>query len=286
LGKTALFGRILNKKEMIDLIKDVDAVIIGVDPLDEEILQHASQLKIISKYGVGTDNIDLIYAECKGIPVTVATGANTDAVADFTMALLLAVARRVIPIDQGCRQLDWNKITAVDVWDKTIGLVGLGAIGKGVARRAKGFNMKILAYDLFKDEAYAAEHQIDYVSIDELLEKADFISLHLPLTEQTHHLIGRLEFERMKSTAVIVNTARGGLIDEKALLNALQNNQIWGAGIDVFEQEPPREIGLLQLNNVVIGSHCAASTYQAIENMGMMASKNVLKHLGLNALAG
>ncbi|WP_312883469.1 phosphoglycerate dehydrogenase [Paenibacillus germinis] len=273
------YGRIMNKQEMVELIKDVDAVIVGVDPIDQEVLEHAPKLKVISKYGVGTDNIDLNYAREKGIPVTVTTGANKDAVADYTIALMLAAARRMIPIDKACRQLNWNKITSVDVWGKTLGLVGLGAIGKGVAARARGFNMNILAYDLVKDETYAAEHQIDYVGLNELLRTADFISLHLPLTEQTHHLIGAKELASMKETAVIVNTARGGLINEQALLEALRENRIWGAGMDVFEQEPPQDKGFLELDNLIIGSHCAASTYQAIENMGVMAAANVLEYL-------
>lgn len=273
------YGRILDKAEMKELIRDADAVIVGVDPLDADVLSAASRLKVISKYGVGTDNIDQAFAASKGIRVAVAAGANTDAVADYTLALMLAVARRVVPIDQGCRRLDWQKQTAVDVWGKTVGLIGLGAIGKGVARRAKGFNMNVLAYDLYPDPEYAARNGVEYVSLDRLLRESDFISLHLPLTEQTHHIIGRAEFEKMKPTAVLVNTARGGLIDEKALLRVLRENRIWGAGIDVFSQEPPEEKELLQLCNIVIGSHTAASTFQAIENMGVMAAENVLKHM-------
>jgi D-3-phosphoglycerate dehydrogenase len=273
------YGRILDKAEMKELIRDADAVIVGVDPLDADVLSAASRLKVISKYGVGTDNIDQTFAASKGIEVAVAAGANTDAVADYTLALMLAVARRIVPIDQGCRRMDWQKQTAVDVWGKTVGLIGLGAIGKGVARRAKGFDMRVLAYDLYQDPEYAARNGIEYVSLDRLLRESDFISLHLPLTEQTHHIIGPAEFEKMKPTAVLVNTARGGLIDEAALLRVLRENRIWGAGIDVFSQEPPEEKELLQLGNIVIGSHTAASTYQAIENMGVMAAENVLKHM-------
>jgi phosphoglycerate dehydrogenase-like enzyme len=273
------FGRILTKAELIQLIPDMDAVIIGVDPLDEEVLRHAHQLKVISKYGVGTDNIDLNYAECKGIKVTVTADANKEAVADYTLALMLGAARRMVRIDQECRKLNWEKITAVDVWNKTIGLIGLGSIGKGVAARAQGFNMKVIAYDSMQDHHYAANNQIEYVTMDYLLEHADFISLHLPLTERTHHLISYPQFAKVKETAVIVNTARGGLIDEKALLWALTHNKIWGAGIDVFEQEPTQEKELLLLDNIVIGSHCAASTFQSIENMEIMSVTHILEHL-------
>ena len=273
------FGRILEKREMMELIRGMDAVIIGVDPLDGEVLAQADRLKVISKYGVGTDNIDLAAAERRGIRVTVTAGANTEAVADYTMALMLAAARRIIPIDRRCRHLDWSKMTAVDVWGKTIGIVGLGAIGQGVARRAQGFNMRVLAYDIVQDEAYAARHGIRYVPLRELLTEADFVSLHLPLTEQTYHLIGAEELRLMKPHAVLVNTARGGLVDEKALIEALRNRRIWGAGLDVFEREPPEHRELLELDNVVLGSHSAASTFQAIENMGIMAAAHVLEAL-------
>jgi len=272
------YGRILEKSEMIELLRDADAVIVGVDPLDAEVLDHAKALKVISKYGVGTDNIDMEHAARRGIRVDVAAGANKDAVADFAFALMLAAARRIVPIDRGCRALDWRKETAVDVFGRTLGLVGLGAIGKGVAERAKGFRMKVLAYDQYQDPAYAAANGVEYVPLDRLLRESDFISLHAPLTDETRHIIGPVAFEAMKPTAVVVNTARGGLIDEKALLRALRERRIWGAGIDVFAQEPPEDRELLELDNIVIGSHTAASTFQAIENMSVMAAENVIKY--------
>jgi phosphoglycerate dehydrogenase-like enzyme len=273
------YGRILERDEMISLIKDVDGVIIGVDPLDQDVMQHASKLKAIAKYGVGTDNIDMSYAAKQGIPVSITLGANKEAVADYTFSLLLAAARKLTIIDRECRQLNWSKITTVDMWNKSLGLIGMGNIGKGVAKRALGFNMKVLAYDLIKDEDYAADNQIEYVSFETLIHQSDFISLHLPLNEHTHHIIGDNEFNMMKRTAVLVNTARGGLIDESALDNALKDNKIWGAGIDVFEHEPPSNLGLLNHDNLIIGSHCAASTFEAIENMGIMASTNLINQL-------
>jgi D-3-phosphoglycerate dehydrogenase len=258
-------GRILTKFEMIELIRDVDGIIVGVDPLDHEVLEHATKLKCISKYGVGTDNIDLVKAEQMGIAVTITLGANKEAVADYTFALMLAVARKITEIDSECRLGNWTKITTIDVWDKTLGLVGLGNIGKGVARRAKGFQMRTIAYDLYQDQAYADANQIEYVSLDTLLAESDFISIHLPLTDQTHHLIGEREISQMKETAIIVNTARGGLIDEEALYAALKEERIWGAGVDVFEEEPPSNKSLLELKNIIIGSHCAASTVEAVK---------------------
>ncbi|WP_163536322.1 phosphoglycerate dehydrogenase [Gracilibacillus sp. YIM 98692] len=274
------YGRIMTKDEMIEQVKDIDGVIVGVDPLDADVLKHAQKLKVISKYGVGTDNIDVDFAKQNNIPVTVTQNANADAVADYALALMLSSARKVVHIDQECRHLNWNKITTVDMHKKTLGLVGLGNIGKKVARRAQGFDMKVLAYDLFHDKAYAEESGVEYVdTVDKIFSQADFISLHLPLNEHTQHLVGAKQFEMMKSTAVIINTARGGLIDEKALFHALNEKQIWGAGIDVFEQEPPSNTELLSLNNLVIGSHCAASTVQAVDNMGIMASQNLINAL-------
>lgn len=273
------YGRILQRDEMISLIRDVDGVIIGVDPLDQEIMQHAKKLKAIAKYGVGTDNIDVSFAAKQGIPVSITLGANKEAVADYTFSLMLAAARKLTIIDRECRKLNWSKITTVDIWNKKLGLIGMGNIGKGVAKRAIGFNMKVLAYDLIQDEEYAAANQIEYVSFERIIQECDFISLHLPLNDHTHNIISDNEFNMMKRTAVLVNTARGGLIDESALDNALRENKIWGAGIDVFEHEPPRNLELLQHENLIIGSHCAASTFEAIENMGIMASTNLINHL-------
>jgi len=274
------YGRIMGKAEMQDLLKDADAVIVGVDPLDRDVLEHAQRLKVISKYGIGTDNIDTAFAADRGIAVEVAAGANTDAVADYTFALMLAAARKLPVIDRECRKRNWTKLTTIDVFGRTLGLIGMGAIGKAVARRASGFAMNIVAYDAIKDERFAREHGITYADrMEDVLTQADFISLHLPLNEGTRHIIGAAQFALMKPTAVLVNTARGGLIDEDALYKALRSERIWGAGIDVFEEEPPANDALLSLDNMIIGSHCAASTVSAVDNMGLISSRNVIHSL-------
>ncbi|WP_309120603.1 phosphoglycerate dehydrogenase [Paenibacillus sp.] len=271
------YGRILTREEMRDAAQDADAIVLGVDPLDRGVLEAAPKLKAVAKYGVGTDNIDMEYCRERGIRVTVTTGANAEAVADFALALMLAAARRIVPIDAGCRRLEWGKVTGVDLHRRTLGLVGMGQIGKGVARRSRGFDMRILAYDLARDEAFARETGVEYVdSLHELAAASDFISLHLPLTPATHRLFGAELLALMKPTAVLVNTARGGLIDEDALYDALKQGEIWGAGVDVFEQEPPTNRALLELDNLVIGSHTAASTFQAIDNMGVMAARSLV----------
>jgi len=274
------FGRILTKDEMKALLADADGIIVGVDPLDREVLTAAPRLKAISKYGVGTDNIDMNCAAERGITVSLARGSNTEAVADYAFALMMAVARKVAAIDRACREGIWKAEPTIDIYGKTLGLLGLGAIGRAVARRASGFGMKVMAYDLFRDEAAAAALGIAYVdSLDTLLCEADFISLHVPLDENTAGIVGGAQFERMKPTAVLVNTARGGLIDEAALLEALRTGRIWGAGIDVFEQEPPDNPELLAMDNLVAGSHCAASTRGAIGQMGLIASRNLIEQL-------
>lgn len=275
-------GAIMDREQMREAISGCDGVILGVDPLDASVLSCAGQLKAVAKYGVGTDNIDLEYCQSHGIAVSKTVGANSAAVADYAFALMLALARRVIPIDKACRQSDWSKVTTLDVSGRTLGLVGLGAIGKQMVKRAQGFGMSILAYDLFWDETYAAENSISRASVARICRECGFISLHVPYTPETRHIIGADEISLMKSDAIIINTARGGIIDEDALLRALTEKRIAGAGLDAFEQEPPANKAWFDLENVVIGSHCAASTQGAVNAMGMMSAVNLLKDLGIS----
>ena len=272
-------GGILDKAQMKAMIADCEGVIVGVDPLDAEVLSCAPKLRAVSKYGVGVDNIDLDYCKAHGIRVSRAVGANSEAVADYAVALMLAVARRVPMIDRKCRQLNWGKITTRDVSHATLGLFGLGAIGRHVAKRAKGFDMKVMAYDPFWPEEFARENGIVRADAQTIFREADFISLHLPLMPETEGFVGGKELAMMKPTAILINTARGGLVDEKALLEALKDNRIYGAGLDAFAHEPPEDDAWFGLDNVVLGSHCAASTTGATENMGRMATDNLLRDL-------
>ncbi|MDR3225521.1 MAG: phosphoglycerate dehydrogenase [Clostridiales Family XIII bacterium] len=274
-------GDIMSEAALREAIADVDGVIIGVEPLTADILSAAPGVRAISKYGVGTDNIDLAYCERAGIKVSKATGANSEAVADYTFTLMLTLARKVLVIDRECRRRNWKKITTTDVANKTLGLIGLGAIGRNVVQRAKGFNMEVLAYDVYWDEPYAQDAGVTYAEVDEICQKADFISLHVPLLDETRHIIDAHRIAQMKPDAYIVNTARGGLIDEDALLTALIEERIGGAGLDVFAQEPPADERWYDLDNVILGSHCAASTIGASDNMGVIATRNLIKDLGL-----
>lgn len=272
-------GGILEKDQMKALITDCAGIIVGVDPLDVEVLACAPKLRAIAKYGVGVDNIDLDYCKEHNIKVSRTVGANSEAVADYAVALMLAVARRVPLIDRKCRRLDWGKITTRDMSRATLGLFGLGAIGRHVASRALGFGMKVIAYDPYWPEDFAKENGIEQADAETIFREADFISLHLPLLPETEGFVGEKELAMMKPTAILINTARGALVDEKALLSALKENRIYGAGLDAFAHEPPEDDAWFGLDNVVLGSHCAASTVGATQNMGRIATENILRDL-------
>lgn len=274
-------GGILDKETMKRLLADCEGIIVGVDRMDAEVIAAAPKLRAIAKYGVGVDNIDLKAAEARGIKVSRTAGANSEAVADYAMTLMLSVARRATAIDARCRRGDWKAMTTRDISGGTLGLIGLGAIGRHVARRAQGFGMTVLAHDPFWDEAYAEANRIVRASPEEIYAQADVISLHLPLTEETQGFIGAAQIAQMKPDAILINTARGGLIDESALLDALESGRLYGAGIDTFAQEPPTDPRWFSLENVVLGSHCAASTAGAALNMGRMATENLIRDLGL-----
>ena len=273
------YGTILTEEQMEKELSDKDGVIVGVDPLPEAVLKKAKNLKAVAKYGVGTDNIDVHFAEQNKIKVSRTVGANSDAVADYAFALLMAVARRVVEIDNGCRADDWGKRIALDVYGKTIGILGLGAIGKGVARRAKGFNMKIYAYDVFQDKAFAEQQGITFTDVETIVKECDFISIHLPLIPETHHLINKDTLRNAKENLIVINTSRGGIVNEDDLYELISEKRIYGAGIDVFEKEPPRDSKLLKLKNVVAGSHTAASTIAATQKMSRMAAENIIRDL-------
>lgn len=272
-------GGILEKDTMIQKIADCDGLIVGVDPVDAEVIAAAPKLKAIAKYGVGVDNIDLEAAKARGIKVSRTVGANSEAVADYAMALIFAIARKTLLIDNRCRQGDWKKITTRDVTGSTLGLLGFGAIGKNVARRAQGFGMKVMAYDPFWDEAYAAANNILRATAEEIYQQCDIISLHLPLMPETRNTIGAEQLAMMGPNTILINTARGGLVDENALLDALEAGKLYGAGVDAFAEEPPKDPRWFSLDNVVLGSHCAASTSGAAFNMGRMATANLIRDI-------
>jgi D-3-phosphoglycerate dehydrogenase len=274
-------GSVMSEAQVKVAIAGCEGVIIGVDPLSADAMSAATMLRAVSKYGVGLDNIDLDYCRARGIAVSKTVGANSASVADYAFALMLALARKVIAADAKCRKRDWGKITTGDVAGKVLGLIGLGMIGRHMVRRAKGFSMRVMAYDVVWDEQYAAEAGVEFSEIDDIMRECDFISLHLPLLPETRGIIGAERVAMMKPAAYIINTARGGLIDEGALIRALKTQRIAGAGIDAFSEEPPSDREWYALGNVIMGSHCAASTAGANEAMGRMAAENLLRDLAL-----
>ena len=275
-------GGILSADRMCEKLADCDGLIVGVDPVDATVLAAAPRLRAIAKYGVGLDNIDLAACEARGIKVSRTVGANSEAVADYALALMLGVARKVALIDRRCRERDWSKITGIDLYGKTVGIIGLGAIGKRVARRCgAGFGMKVLGHDIVWDDAWASENHVERADLERIFREADFISLHTSLDDSTRHLVDAPRLALMKPTAILINTARGELVDGPALLEALEQKRIYGAGLDVFEQEPPQDARWYALDNLVMGSHCSSSTSGAVATMGHMAVSNLLRDLGL-----
>ncbi|WP_291439829.1 phosphoglycerate dehydrogenase [Desulfovibrio sp.] len=275
-------GGILSADQMREKLVGCQGVILGVDPMSADVLAAAPELRTIAKYGVGLDNIDLEACKQRGIAVSRTVGANSNAVADYALTLMLMVARKAGLIDRRCREKDWGKITSIDLYGKTLGIVGLGAIGRCVVKRAQGFGMNILGHDIAWDDAWASAEDVERADMDRICREADFITLHTVLTDETRNCISAGRIAMMKKTAVIINTARGGLIDETALLAALQEGRIYGAGLDVFEQEPPADPAWYALDNLVMGSHCSSSTAGATETMGRMAVDNLLRDLGLS----
>lgn len=274
-------GGIMSKAQMLSAVAGCEGVILGVDPMDADVIAASPHLRAIAKYGVGVDNIDLDAAKARGIAVSRTIGANSEAVADYAFALMIALARKVPAIDRQCRQRDWKKVTTIDISHATVGILGFGAIGKNVAKRCRGFDMRILAHDVFWDEAAAQALGVTRAEPETIYREADFISVHLPLLPETRGCIGAREIALMKPTAILVNTARGGIVDEAALLDALQTGRLYGAGVDAFEQEPPENPAWYMLDNLIMGSHCAASTAGASNNMGLMATNNLIRDLGL-----
>jgi D-3-phosphoglycerate dehydrogenase len=231
----------------------------------------APRVKAIAKMGAGLDTVDIAAATRHNAIVFHTPGANNQAVADHTFGLILSVARKIIYCDRSLRENRWEhtKIMGLEIWQKTLGLIGLGAIGRCVALRAKGFQMKVVAYDPFWPTAFADEQGIEQVKLEELLKVSDIVSIHVPLIPETKWMIDEKALNLMKPSAILVNAARGGIVNETDLYQALKNKVIAGAGLDVFENEPPTNSALLDLDNVVLTPHTAAFTFEGMNNMSI-----------------
>ncbi len=270
------WDRPLKSEELAELIGEADALIVGNDRVDAQAIGAAPRLKVISRYGVGVDNVDLGAASARGIVVTNTPGANDNSVADLAMALILACARRIPAAVGLVREGQWKRVMGAEIWQKTLGVIGTGRIGKGVVRRARGFDMRVICYDVIRDERWAEANQATYAALEELLPQADFVTLHVPLLPSTSHLIGSRELGLMKRSAYLVNTSRGGIVDEEALYQALISGRLAGAALDVLEKEPGTDSPLCQLDNVLVTAHIGGYTQDAVRNMGVRAAQNVI----------
>ena len=255
--------------------------------LNQEILQHAQQLKVISSVSVGYDNYDVDYLNQRGIMLTNTPHVLTESTADLAFALLMSSARRVVELDQWTKQGHWKRTVqpahyGADIYGKTLGIIGLGHIGAAMAKRARfGFNMNILHHS--RHAKPELEHSLNatFCDLNELLKQSDFVSIHVALNDQTQHLIGKPQLARMKKTAILINVARGQVIDEQALIEALSNQQILAAGLDVFEQEPLQHSELFQLPNVITLPHVGSATLSTRRAMDDLAFDNLSKALAV-----
>lgn len=270
----------LTKAELLANIKGRDAVVVVADMIDEEICRAIkAKCKIIANYGVGYNQIDIEGATRQGIYVSNTPDVVTDATADLTWTLLLATARRIVECDQFVRsgQKGWHpmNLMGTQVTGKTLGILGGGRIGQAVAQRAKGFRMKVIYTDVRSIPAFEAATAGQYVDKETLLKSADVISIHVPLLPSTRHLFGADAFKLMKKTAILINAARGPIVDEKAMVKALQEGQIAGAGLDVFEHEPNLTEGLSELPNVVLAPHVGTQTTETRIEMAAVCLNNI-----------
>lgn len=284
--ETGFYDRKLTKREIIEKIKDKEGLLsLLVDKIDKDVIDSSPSLRIIANCAVGYDNIDIAYAKKKGILVTNTPEVLTETTADLTWALILAVARRIPHADRFMRQKRYrgwelDLFLGKEITAKRLGIIGMGRIGKTVALRAKAFKMEIVYSDpnrlSIKEEK---KYRATLLSLEKLLSSSDVITIHTPLTPQTHHLISRERIRLMKKDAILINTARGSIIDEEALTDALEKKQIWGAGLDVYEREPKIEKKLLTLENAVLLPHIGSATYETRLKMAMIAARNLVQGL-------
>lgn len=259
-GMEPVFRRCHTEEEMIEALQGADAVICSSDPLSARVIASADRLKVISRTGVGYNTIDVAAATARGIPVCTQPGGNRHAVAEYAFALMLACARRLLENNAEVQNGGFTSYAGVELAGKTLGIVGLGTIGKEVAQRARAFEMRILAHDLLQDQVFADGFGVTYVPLEQLLKESDFVSLHVFLNEQTHHLINAERLALMKPAAFLINTARGGVVDTEALREAIVAKRIAGAGLDVHEQEPLVDSPLRGLPNVILTPHAAGAS--------------------------
>lgn len=273
------YGKILNEDELINLIEDVDGLIAGTEDLNSKVLKSAKNLKVISRCGVGLDNIDLNTAHELGIKVLNTPTSVIQAVAELTLSLILSLLRRITQSDRNIRQGIWKPIMGCLLQDKKVGIIGLGRIGKQLVKLLTPFSPQILAFDINPDHIFCASNNIRLVPKEELLISSDIISLHIPYSPEVNYFIDTHDFELMKTSSIFVNTSRGGLVNEKALYSHLKGNKESYAGIDTFEKEPYSG-PLIELENIILTSHIGSYARESRIQMEIEAAENLVNNLG------
>ena len=263
------------EEKMREYARDADALIVGADQVTRNVLTSSRRLRVVAKHGVGVDNIDLAAAEELGISVTYAPDGNTRSVAEMTVAMLLSLWRGLARADARLRARVWEPMVGREAAGRTLGIIGLGRIGRAVAILGQALGMRILACDVVQDPAFADAHGIRYETLEGVLRQSDAVSIHVPLMDQTQRLIGSREMAWMRPDAVLVNVARGGIVDEHALAEALAHGRLAGAAVDVFEHEPPWDSPLLGFETVLLTPHIAHSTQEAMERVDVMVAEDV-----------
>jgi phosphoglycerate dehydrogenase-like enzyme len=270
-------GQQLTEAELLQDLQGARAAVAGMEPYNARVLAAHPGLRVIARVGVGYDAVDVEAATRHGVAVTIAPNTNQGAVAEHTFALLLGLAKNIARADAGTRAGRWPRTITVPVRGRTLGVAGLGRIGKAVALRGAAFGMRLLAYDPIADTAFAASHAIELVPLERLFAESDYLSLHSPLTPQSRHMVNRTTLALMKPTAFLINTGRGGLVCEADLFEALRSSKLAGAGLDVYEQEPvPPDSPLLKLENVLLTPHTAGTDSQSLADMALSAAEAVI----------
>jgi glyoxylate reductase len=279
---TVLYERPPERGELLEAVPGANGILsTATERVDGEVMDAAGDgLAVVANMAVGYDNIDVKAAGERGVVVTNTPGVLDETTADVAFMLMLAAARRLGEGERLLRAGRWEywgpkQLRGRDVWGKRLGIVGMGRIGQAVARRARGFGMEILYYNRSRKEGAEKELGARYLELDELLSESDFVSIHTPLTDKTHHLIGAEELEKMKPEAVLVNTSRGPVVDESALADALKDGRIFAAGLDVYEEEPKVHPKLLELENVVLAPHLGSASIETRDKMAILAAENV-----------
>ena len=271
------FGRPFTFPELEKVIHEISAVVAGVDTWNQDVFKMAPKLKVIARFGVGIDNIDLKKAKEYGIKVTNAKGRNANAVAEMTVGLILAAIRNIPYLNHSLRQGNWDRFVGIEMAGKHLGLLGFGAIGQLVAAKLRGFDLQVFAFDKYPQLEKAKHLGVSMAAMEDILRQSDIVSLHLPSTEETYHVLGKEQFAMMKDGAYLINTARGSLVDEKALYEALISRKLGAAAIDVYEEEPARPTHpLLRLDNIVVTPHTAAETYETYASVSRVTAQAII----------